>query len=61
MQYLTAYGALIEFGGLKKNDFVLITAASSSVGIAAIEIARAEGAIRSRRRGPAAREKRSAN
>jgi NADPH:quinone reductase-like Zn-dependent oxidoreductase len=45
MQYLTAYGALIEFGGLKKNDFVLITAASSSVGIAAIEIARAEGAI----------------
>jgi len=45
MQYLTAYGALIEFGGLKKNDFVLITAASSSVGIAAIEIARAEGAV----------------
>jgi len=45
MQYLTAYGALIEFGGLKKSDFVLITAASSSVGIAAIEIAGAEGAI----------------
>ncbi|MGA7080250.1 MAG: zinc-dependent alcohol dehydrogenase family protein [Terriglobales bacterium] len=45
MQYLTAYGALIEFGKLKKGDFVLITAASSSVGIAAIEIARAEGAI----------------
>jgi len=45
MQYLTAYGALIEFGRLKKGDFVLITAASSSVGIAAIEIAQAEGAI----------------
>jgi NADPH:quinone reductase-like Zn-dependent oxidoreductase len=45
MQYLTAYGALIEFGRLQKNDFVLITAASSSVGIAAIEIAKAKGAI----------------
>lgn len=45
MQYLTAYGALIHFGKLSKGDFVLITAASSSVGIAAIEIAKAEGAI----------------
>ncbi|CAN5691734.1 zinc-dependent alcohol dehydrogenase family protein [soil metagenome] len=45
MQYLTAYGALIHFGKLAKGDFVLITAASSSVGIAAIEIAKAEGAI----------------
>ena len=45
MQYLTAYGALIHFGKLTKGDFVLITASSSSVGIAAIEIARAEGAI----------------
>jgi NADPH:quinone reductase-like Zn-dependent oxidoreductase len=45
MQYLTAYGALIHQGHLEKGDFVLITAASSSVGIAAIEIARAEGAI----------------
>ena len=45
MQYLTAYGALIHQGRLAKGDFVLITAASSSVGIAAIELARAEGAI----------------
>ena len=45
MQYLTAYGALIEFGRLQKGDFVLITAASSSVGLAAIQIAQAEGAI----------------
>ena len=45
MQYLTAYGALIHQGRLAQGDFVLITAASSSVGIAAIEIARAEGAI----------------
>jgi NADPH:quinone reductase-like Zn-dependent oxidoreductase len=45
MQYLTAYGALIHYGKVKKGDFVLITAASSSVGIAAIEIVKAEGAI----------------
>ena len=45
MQYLTAYGALLHYGKLKKNDYVLITAASSSVGIAAIQVARAEGAI----------------
>jgi len=45
MQYLTAYGALITFGNLKRGEFVLITAASSSVGLAAIEIVKAEGAI----------------
>ena len=44
MQYLTAYGALITFGNLKRGDFVLITAASSSVGLAAIQIVNAEGA-----------------
>lgn len=45
MQYLTAYGALILRGRIGPGDFVLITAASSSVGIAAIEIVKAEGAI----------------
>lgn len=45
MQYLTAYGALIHYGKLTKGDFLIVTAASSSVGIAAIEIAKAEGAI----------------
>ena len=45
MQYLTGYGALIYRGHLTKGDYVLITAASSSVGLAAIEIAKAEGAI----------------
>jgi NADPH:quinone reductase-like Zn-dependent oxidoreductase len=45
MQYLTAYGALIHYGKLTKGDFLIITAASSSVGIAALEIAKAEGAI----------------
>jgi NADPH:quinone reductase-like Zn-dependent oxidoreductase len=45
MQYITAYGALVHHGRVTKGDFVLITAASSSVGIAAIEITRAEGAV----------------
>jgi NADPH:quinone reductase-like Zn-dependent oxidoreductase len=44
MQYLTAFGALIEFGKLQKNDTVLITAASSSVGLAAIQITKSVGA-----------------
>lgn len=44
MQYLTAYGALVTFGHLQPDDFVIITAASSSVGLAAIQIAKAEGA-----------------
>lgn len=45
MQYLTAYGALVHFGKVTRGDFVIITAASSSVGLAAIEITNAEGAI----------------
>ncbi|MBB6146425.1 NADPH:quinone reductase-like Zn-dependent oxidoreductase [Silvibacterium bohemicum] len=45
MQYLTAYGALIEFGKLKKGEFVIITAASSSAGLAAIETVKAEGGV----------------
>ena len=45
MQYLTAYGALVAVAHLTKGDFVVIPAASSSVGIAATEIAKAEGAI----------------
>ncbi|HEX6563766.1 MAG TPA: zinc-dependent alcohol dehydrogenase family protein [Chthoniobacterales bacterium] len=43
MQYLTAYG-IVEFGGLKKGQPLLITAAASSVGIAAIQIAKFVGA-----------------
>lgn len=43
-QYLTAYGALIETAHLKAGDTVLIPAASSSVGLAAIQIARSVGA-----------------
>ena len=44
MQYLTAYGALVELGGLTSEQTVLVTAASSSVGFAAIQIARQQGA-----------------
>jgi NADPH:quinone reductase-like Zn-dependent oxidoreductase len=45
MQYLTAYGALILHGRIKQGDFAVLTAASSSVGLAAIEIVKTEGAI----------------
>jgi NADPH:quinone reductase-like Zn-dependent oxidoreductase len=45
MQYLTAYGALIAIAHLAKGDFVVIPAGSSSVGLAATEMAKAEGAI----------------
>ncbi len=45
MQYLTAYGGLVDIGGLRRGDFVVITAASSSVGLAAIQIANRIGAI----------------
>lgn len=44
MQYLTAWGALCHFGHVAAGDAVVIPAASSSVGLAAIEICRAEGA-----------------
>lgn len=45
MPYLTAYGALKLYGKIQPGEFVLITAASSSVGLAAIQIVKAEGAI----------------
>lgn len=45
MQYMTAFGALIEYGKLSNSDPVLITAASSSVGLAAIQIVKATGAV----------------
>ena len=45
MQYMTAYGALIQYGNIRKDDQVLITAASSSVGLAAIQIVKAAGGI----------------
>ncbi|MER8584195.1 zinc-dependent alcohol dehydrogenase family protein [Mesorhizobium sp. M1338] len=44
MQYLTAYGALIDIARLSGGDAVVITAASSSVGLAAVQIANSVGA-----------------
>ena len=45
MQYITAWGALIEFGKLQRGQVALITAASSSVGLAAIQVAKTAGAM----------------
>src|SRR6266478_6475944 len=44
MMFVTAYGALIEDAKVTKGDFILIPAASSSVGLAAIQIANYAGA-----------------
>lgn len=44
MQYLTAYGALIDIAAIKQGDFVVIPAASSSVGLAAIQLCHLVGA-----------------
>lgn len=44
MPYMTAFGALIEFGHLQKGATVVISAASSSVGLAAIQITKLIGA-----------------
>jgi NADPH:quinone reductase-like Zn-dependent oxidoreductase len=45
MQYMTAYGGLIDVVGLAPGDAVIITAASSSVGLAAIQIVNAAGGV----------------
>lgn len=45
MMFVTAYGALIELGGLQRGEAVLIGAASSSVGQAAIQVANRVGAV----------------
>jgi NADPH:quinone reductase-like Zn-dependent oxidoreductase len=44
MMFITAYGALIVDANVGKGDFVVIPAASSSVGLAAIQIANHAGA-----------------
>ncbi|MFF0311693.1 zinc-dependent alcohol dehydrogenase family protein [Streptosporangium sp. NPDC004379] len=44
MPYLTAYGALVEAGGMRAGDTVVLNAASSSVGLAAIHVAGRVGA-----------------
>lgn len=45
MQYLTSAGALIVVGKMRAGDVVIVGAASSSVGVAAIQLARMVGAI----------------
>ncbi|MEU6450635.1 zinc-dependent alcohol dehydrogenase family protein [Streptomyces sp. NPDC046979] len=45
MAYVTAYGALIDEGGLRPGDHVLLTAAAGGVGLAAIQTARRIGAV----------------
>ncbi|QAY76444.1 zinc-dependent alcohol dehydrogenase family protein [Sphingosinicella sp. BN140058] len=45
MQYVTAYGALIDLANITAGECVVITAASSSVGLAAIQIANRIGAV----------------
>src|SRR5437899_4280673 len=44
-QYLTAYGALVDIARLRRDEPVVITAASSSVGLAAIQVANSIGAV----------------
>ena len=45
MAYLTAYGALIDIAKVSKGDAVIVPAASSSVGLAAIQIVHSAGGI----------------
>ena len=44
MPYVTAYGALIEYGRVTAGDTVIVTAASSSVGVAMLQIIKSIGA-----------------
>ena len=43
-QYLTAWGALIDYAGVSGDDIVLVTAATSSAGLAGLQIAKEAGA-----------------
>lgn len=45
MACLTAYGAIVDLGGIQAGDAVVVTAASSGVGIAAIQICNMLGAV----------------
>jgi NADPH:quinone reductase-like Zn-dependent oxidoreductase len=45
MPYMTAYGALVEVGGMRAGDTVVLNAASSSVGLATIRVANRVGAV----------------
>ncbi|MBS0267956.1 MAG: zinc-dependent alcohol dehydrogenase family protein [Proteobacteria bacterium] len=45
MMFVTAYGALVDIAKVQKDDVVLIRAASSSVGLAAIQIVNMLGGV----------------
>lgn len=45
MGFTTAYGALINMGALGEGDTVILGAATSSVGLAAIQVAKMVGAV----------------
>lgn len=45
MANLTAYGAIVDITRIGRGDFVVVTAASSSVGLAAIGLCNAIGAV----------------
>ncbi|MFJ4849593.1 MULTISPECIES: zinc-dependent alcohol dehydrogenase family protein [unclassified Streptomyces] len=45
MAYITAYGALVDEGGLRAGEYVLLSAAAGGVGLAAIQTARRIGAV----------------
>ncbi|MFE2428389.1 zinc-dependent alcohol dehydrogenase family protein [Streptomyces sp. NPDC059373] len=45
LTYATAYGGLVETGGMRPGDTVLITAGSSAVSLAAIQVVNHLGAI----------------
>ncbi|WP_163498463.1 zinc-dependent alcohol dehydrogenase family protein [Helicobacter suis] len=45
MAFVTSYGALVELANLQAGEYVVLGAASSSVGLAAIQIAKMQGAI----------------
>lgn len=45
MQIVTAYGALVRFGKLTKNEYVIVSPGSGGVGTAALQIIKTQGAI----------------
>ena len=44
MAYLTPFGALVELGGMRAGDTVVVTAAASGVGVATVQLAALLGA-----------------
>jgi len=45
VSFLTSWGAMVELGRLSRGQFVLISAAASAVGLAALQVANRVGAV----------------